>query len=286
MRAAESEQRKAIASARSSAGVKLGRSLVGVLLADAGGLDRVDDDDVGGGPGALEGVGEGQGPGLGGGLGRGVGGVGVLGVLGGGGGDEDEAAVVARGQGGVEGAGGRAGGCGPGGRGGTRSRRGRSCGSGRRRGSRRPGGGGRRRGRSAPRSRRPSRWRRPRRGGRRRGGRRGRRGGRGPRRPQSAISWLRSARERLAPASARRLATTGPSPPPAPAIAITLPSRSVMAEDAIRTAQLSPLDVHAMPRPIPLTQAPRRAHRLPGSARWPEAWPRRGRAFNRQDRSC
>src|SRR3954449_11492376 len=42
----------------------------------------------------------------------------------------------------------------------------------------------------------------------------------------SAISWLRSARERLAPASASRLATTGPRPPPAPAMAMTLPSRS------------------------------------------------------------
>src|SRR5215218_3384219 len=77
---------------------------LGVLLAQAGGLDRVDDDDVGGGAGAGEGVGAGEGPGLGGGLGGGVGGVGVLGVLRGGGGDEDEAAVVAPGQGGVEGA--------------------------------------------------------------------------------------------------------------------------------------------------------------------------------------
>src|SRR5215216_6154597 len=63
---------------------------LGTLLAHPRCLDRVDDDDVGGGAGAGEGVGEREGPGLGGGLGGGVGGVGVLGALGGGGGDEDE----------------------------------------------------------------------------------------------------------------------------------------------------------------------------------------------------
>ena len=93
-----------MASAMSSAGVKVGRSAVRALLTHGGGLDRIDDDDVGGGAGAGEGVGEGQGPGLRGGLGRGVGGVGVLGVLRGGGGDEHEAAVLAAGECGVEGA--------------------------------------------------------------------------------------------------------------------------------------------------------------------------------------
>src|SRR4051812_13304116 len=75
---------------------------LGALCAHAGGLDGVDDDDVGGGSGGREGVGQGECPGLGRGLGRGVGGVGVLGHLGRGGGDQDEAAAVAVGEGRVE----------------------------------------------------------------------------------------------------------------------------------------------------------------------------------------
>ena len=89
-----SEQRKAIAAAMSSAGVKVGKVLAGALLTHPLGEDRVDDDDVGGGAGAFEAVGEGQRPRLGRGLGRCVGGVGVrrrLRLLGG---DEDEATVL------------------------------------------------------------------------------------------------------------------------------------------------------------------------------------------------
>src|SRR5688500_7622652 len=49
-----------------------GALLIGIFLAHLRGLDRVDDDDVGGGAAAGERVGERQGPGLGGGLGGGV----------------------------------------------------------------------------------------------------------------------------------------------------------------------------------------------------------------------
>ena len=105
IRPPSSEQRKAIASARCSAGVKVAIRLVRVGLAHLRGEDRVDDDDVGGRAGALEAVGEGQGPGLGRGLRRGVDRVVVGGVLGLLGGDEDEAAVIAGGQRVVEAAG-------------------------------------------------------------------------------------------------------------------------------------------------------------------------------------
>src|SRR5262245_47945276 len=87
-------------------GSEAGTGLVGVGFADLGSLDGVDDDDVGGCARAHEGVREREGPGLGRRLGGGVGRVGVLGHLRGGGGDQDEAAVLAAGQGGVEGAGG------------------------------------------------------------------------------------------------------------------------------------------------------------------------------------
>ncbi len=81
MRAPESEQMKARASAMCSAGVRSGLVGVGILLEHARGEDRVDDKDVGGGGCLGEGVGEGEGPGFGGGLGCGVGGVGRARVL-------------------------------------------------------------------------------------------------------------------------------------------------------------------------------------------------------------
>src|SRR5829696_8987509 len=87
-------------------GSEVGAVHAGAGLADLGGLDRVDHDDVGRSVGASEGVREREGPGLGRGLGGGVGGVGVLGVLGRCGGDQDETAVLAGGERGVEGAGG------------------------------------------------------------------------------------------------------------------------------------------------------------------------------------
>ena len=232
--AAASEKTKAIASAMSSAEVKRRVLLVRVLLAHPRGEDRVDDDHVGGRPGVREGVGEGQRPGLGRGLGGGVGGVGAR-----------RGSAPGRRRRGRSGRGRsppghrrrrgwRAGRCGRGGRGATRSRRAAPRRAARRPSSRRPGGA---RASTPPKrstaARRPIRAPPPRRAGRRRGR------PSGPRRSPSSVasassrSWARSSQAIVAPASARRLATTGPSPPAAPAIAITRSFSSAMTDSLL-----------------------------------------------------
>ena len=141
------------------------------------------------------------------------------------GGDDHEAAVIAGRERVVEGAGGVLDRVAPAGRAATRSRRAAWSSAGPRPSSRRPGGSGRRPCRSDRSAPNTSRQRPRRRAGRRLARRCGPREGRARPRARRARPESTSVSASVAPSSASRRATTGPRPPPAPAIAIVRPSR-------------------------------------------------------------